>query len=45
MSEHLEYISQETLSDDVVLGSPDDEPSGSLQTIEGMEVMLEVRRV
>ena len=45
MSEHLEYISQETLSDDVVLGSPDDGPSGSLQTIEGMEVMLEVRRV
>ena len=45
MTEHLEYISQETLSDDVILGSPDDGTSSSLQTIEGMEVMLDVRRV
>ena len=45
MAEHLEYISQETLSDDVILGSPDDGTSSSLQTIEGMEVMLDVRRV
>ena len=45
MKNHLEYISQETLSDDVISGLPDDGNLSPLQTIEGMEVVLEVRRV
>ena len=45
MINHLENISQETLSDDVISGSPDDGISSPGQTIEGMEVILEVRRV
>ena len=45
MGNHAEYISQETLSDRLVPGSPQDGERPPAQKVEGMEVTLEVRRV
>ena len=45
MQNHADYISQETLSDRLVPGGPEDGERPPAQKVEGMEVMLEVRRV
>ncbi|MCH7622164.1 MAG: isoleucine--tRNA ligase [Chloroflexi bacterium] len=45
MQSHAVYISQETLSDRLVSGVPEDGERPQAQKVEGMEVTLEVRRV
>ena len=45
MQNHADYISQETLSDRLVPGAPEDGERPEAQKVEGMEVTLEVRRV
>ena len=45
MQNHADYISQETLSDRLVPGAPEDGERPSAQKVEDMEVTLEVRRV
>ena len=45
MRNYAEYISQETLSEDLVLGSPEDGGVSETQKVEGMEVTLSVVRV
>jgi isoleucyl-tRNA synthetase len=45
MCNHAEYISQETLSEKLVAGAPEDGAKSETQKIEGMEVTLAVRRI
>ena len=45
MQNHAGYISQETLSDRLVPGAPEDGERPPAQKVEGMEVTLEVQRV
>ncbi len=45
MQVHSGYITEETLSDDLVAGGPPDDAKSETQKIEGMEVTLGVRRV
>ena len=45
MQNHADYISQETLSDRLLPGAPEDGERPQAQKVEGMEVTLEVRRV
>jgi len=42
---HADYIAEETLSDQLVAGSPEDGAKSETQKIEGMEVTLGVKRV
>ena len=45
MREHAGYISQETLSDELISGVPAEDARAETQKIEGMEVTLGVKRV
>ncbi|MFQ6030953.1 MAG: DUF5915 domain-containing protein, partial [Dehalococcoidia bacterium] len=45
MREHSDYISQETLSEKLVPGEPEDGSKSDTQKVEGMEVTLGVQRV
>ena len=45
MRQHQEYISQETLSDKLIAGEPEDGAQSATKKVEGMEVTLGVRRV
>ena len=45
MRRHAAYISQETLSEELVAGIPDDTAKSETQKVEGMEVTLGVRRL
>jgi isoleucyl-tRNA synthetase len=45
MRNHADYISQETLSEKLVPGAPEDGSKTETQKVEGMEVTLGVRRV
>ena len=45
MQRHAAYISQETLSQELVAGAPDDGAQSETQKMEGMEVTLGVKRV
>ena len=42
---HADYIAQETLSDQLVAGAPEDGAKSETQKVEGMEVTLSVKRV
>ena len=44
MSNYSEYISQETLSDDLVYGLPDDKTDAAKYTIDGLEISIMVKR-
>ena len=44
MRNYSEYISQETLSDDLVDGLSNEDPDVSIHTIDGMEISLMVKR-
>ena len=45
MRNHAEYIKQETLSEKLVAGAPEDEAKSETQKVEGMEVTLGVQRI
>jgi isoleucyl-tRNA synthetase len=45
MRNHADYIKQETLSEELVPGAPEDGAKSETQKVEGMEVTLGVRRV
>jgi isoleucyl-tRNA synthetase len=45
MRNHAEYISQETLSEKLVAGAPEDGAKTETQKVEGMEVTLAVKRI
>lgn len=45
MYDHAEYISQETLSEKLVAGAPEDGAKAETQKVEGMEVTLGVRKI
>ncbi len=45
MRRHADYISQETLSEELVSGPPDAAAKSELQKVEGMEVTLGVKRL
>jgi isoleucyl-tRNA synthetase len=45
MRNHAEYISQETLSEKLVAGAPEDGAKSETQKVEGMEVTLGIQRI
>jgi isoleucyl-tRNA synthetase len=45
MRNYSDYICQETLTEDLVAGTPEDEAKTEVQKVEGMEVVLGVKRV
>ena len=45
MQSHADYITQETLSEQLVAGPLDDAEGSETQKVEGMEITLAVKRV